>query len=130
MTELILRRRTSGSMGTLGIITCDGKDICQTLELPWNNNSQNSSCIPDGKYKLRKINSPKFGEVYEICDVRDREHILIHKGNFLRDTHGCVLVGMINSLENCQYRLYNSKIALEAFIKFLEGKDDITLEIK
>ena len=64
-----------------------------TLELPWNFNSQDISCIPEGQYKCRKIHSNKFGECVEIRDVIGRTDVRIHYGNFTRDIQGCVLVG-------------------------------------
>lgn len=39
------------------------------------------------------VNSPKFGNTYELADVPGRSHILFHKGNQGKDTKGCILVG-------------------------------------
>ena len=37
--------------------------------------------------------SPKFNSVFLLHGVPDRSGILIHSGNTLRDTEGCILVG-------------------------------------
>ena len=66
---------------------------CKTLELPWKDNKKEISCIPAGTYQVRKHNSPTFGRCFKVHDVPGRSEILIHKGNFNRDTHGCILVG-------------------------------------
>ena len=66
---------------------------CDTLELPWLDNKKRISCIPEGEYDVIKHVSPKFGECFWILDVLDRSEILVHKGNYNRDTLGCVLVG-------------------------------------
>lgn len=66
---------------------------CKTLELPWRENKRQLSCIPTGKYKVTKWNSPKFGACFKIHDVEGRTNILIHAGNYKRQTLGCILVG-------------------------------------
>jgi hypothetical protein len=66
---------------------------CNTLELAWNDNKRNESCIPEGKYKASKHISPTFGLCIKIHNVPNRSDILIHAGNFYTDTKGCILVG-------------------------------------
>ena len=86
---------------TLGVL--EYKDFkCFTLELPWLQNRRNISCIPKADfYKCVKHESPKHGEVIKITNVYDRDHILIHKGNFVRQIEGCILVGdSIKFLDN------------------------------
>ena len=77
---------------TLGELQVDDFK-CYTLELGWNNNEVRKSCIPDGVYKVRPHNSPKFGATFWIKQVPNRTAILIHSGNFNTHTKGCVLVG-------------------------------------
>lgn len=64
-----------------------------TLELPWKENQQNISCIPEGQYKAFKRVSPKNGNVYELVNVRGRSYIQGHIGNSIADTLGCILHG-------------------------------------
>lgn len=66
---------------------------CKTLELPWKDNEKRVSCIPTGHYKTHYHISPTFDRCFWIHDVPGRSEILIHKGNYNRDTLGCVLVG-------------------------------------
>lgn len=83
---------------TLGILDIPEAGFnCKTLELPWLNNQQYISCIPTGTYQGRKHNSPKFGETIHILNVPDRSEILIHKGNYNKDTLGCILLGRKHS---------------------------------
>lgn len=82
----------------------DGALICSTFELPWRNNSVNISCIPDGEYMIKMTNSPKFGPSYKIFDVANRSNILIHTGNTVDDTQGCIM-------PCSSYGLLNGKIA-------------------
>jgi len=66
---------------------------CYTLELPWRENRRFESCIPYGEYPVVPRISQAFGEHLHIKHVSDRSHILIHAGNFLSDTDGCILAG-------------------------------------
>ena len=65
-----------------------------TLEPPWRGNARNVSCIPEGRYDVRPRQSPKYGDHFEVKDVADRKYILIHIGNYVKDTEGCILVGL------------------------------------
>lgn len=93
----ILKRSIYEDKQTLGaLVICHGAEpifLCQTLELPWRNNEPFNSCIPLGKYQVERRHSPRYGNHWEILGVKDRDLILIHGGNFHRDTEGCVLVG-------------------------------------
>lgn len=90
--------REYGKMQTLGrLIVFDGKEILLkvlTLELPDLGNQKNISCIPEGKYEVHRIYSPKFGNCFHLQDVPGRSAILIHRGNYTKDTMGCILVGL------------------------------------
>lgn len=64
-----------------------------TMELPWKDNQKDISCIPVGTYPVELFHSIKFGKCFKIQGVPGRDAILIHKGNYNRDTHGCILPG-------------------------------------
>lgn len=66
---------------------------CYTLELPWRDNQKSVSCIPEGTYECEKHFSPTHGLCISVKHVVGRTHILIHVGNFIKETQGCVLVG-------------------------------------
>lgn len=67
--------------------------LCKTLENPWKDNHRNVSCIPEGTYVLTRTESQRFGRTFEISGVPGRTRILVHWGNRVRDTEGCVLLG-------------------------------------
>ena len=66
---------------------------CATLELPWVGNQRRVSCIPAGTYTCRKHRSPRFASCIWVQQVPNRDGILIHVGNFVRQIEGCILPG-------------------------------------
>uniref|UniRef100_UPI004048BC07 DUF5675 family protein n=1 Tax=Flavobacterium sp. TaxID=239 RepID=UPI004048BC07 len=83
--------RTYFPDGTNGKLECEGKFICYAIELPWKNNEKRVSCIPEGKYFIRKRYSPKFKWHLEVVDVQNRSFILFHPANnALKELNGCI----------------------------------------
>ena len=95
MTIFTLRRfAPENKTIMLGVLLDELKmPIVLTLEHPWKQNAPFISCIPTGEYTCRRYSSAKYPDVWQICDVRGRDKVLIHWGNFLKDTEGCILVG-------------------------------------
>lgn len=96
--EIIVRRTYHEKATTgLGEVIEDGKVIFSffTLELPWNNNERNISCIPEGEYLVRKMppNSKRRYEYFWVQDVPGRDSILWHPGNYTSQILGCCLPG-------------------------------------
>ena len=83
--------RTYFPEGTNGILECEGKLICLTIELPWKNNETKVSCIPEGKYFIKKRYSKKFQWHLEVLDVQNRSFILFHSANnAFQELNGCI----------------------------------------
>lgn len=97
MYRAVLVRLEQNNHQTLGRFTLfNGLDRvfdCVTLELPWEDNQTNISCVPKGVYKVSPRYSDKYKNHYILEDVPNRRYILIHHGNFNTDTRGCVLLG-------------------------------------
>jgi hypothetical protein len=89
--ELI--RVAQSEKGTFGVIVKEGIPICVTCEDPWNDNKTGISCIPEGAYSVMPHSGPKYKDVWILREVPGREAILIHNGNSIADTRGCILVG-------------------------------------
>lgn len=83
------------TLGKLYLYSSNGALLfhCLTMELPWRGNQKRISCIPAGKYPTFLHQSPKFGPSLWVKNVDNRSEILIHKGNYNRDTLGCILPG-------------------------------------
>jgi len=78
----------------LGLIYLEGKNYpLYTLEPPFLDNKKNESCIPTGTYGLVPYDSSRLGKCFLVKDVPNRTDILIHVGNFIDETTGCILVG-------------------------------------
>ena len=58
--------------GTNGTLLLHGAPICHTIELPWLGNRTDVSCIPAGRYRLRRTWSPRFGDTTLRSNGRDR----------------------------------------------------------
>ena len=98
-----------------------------TLENPWLDNERNISCIPAGDYICRRVLSPSYGETFEIVDVEGRTHILFHWGNWVKNTDGCVLLGVAR--EDSDPAIWSSRSAHAAFMEAAEGVDEFPLTI-
>ena len=106
--------------------------MCDTLENPWKDNQRNISCIPEGEYPVR-LRLPRESATREyvhllVQDVPNRDWILFHRGNFPKDTSGCILVG----LGSQQDTVNNSTLAMDLLIKEIVhlGGENINLIIK
>ena len=88
---VLLLTRTYFPDGTNGKLECDGKLICNKIELTWKMNKKKVSCIQEGKYFIRKRYSRKFQWHLEVIDVKDRSFILFHPANnALKELNGCI----------------------------------------
>ena len=88
--ELVLKR-TCFTNGCNGSIYCGETFICHTIELPWKDNHKSSSCVPEGRYELKKRYSPKFQWHLIVTKVPGRSVILIHPANdALKELKGCI----------------------------------------
>jgi len=79
--------------GVFGVLIDNTLPFALTAERAWLNNEKGKSCIPAGTYICKRVNSPKFGNTFEVTNVIGRSEILFHKGNIDDDSRGCILVG-------------------------------------
>ena len=96
-TDIYLTRLRDNGVQTQGYLTIwNGNSLkaFHTLELPWRDNKQDISCIPAGVYDWKKWISPTKGLVIEVLRVPNRDKILIHVANFVRELRGCIAPGI------------------------------------
>ena len=115
--ELKLKRIARRVKYTIGHLYIDGEKFCDTLEDTDRGLKQSDglavckrkkihgvTAIPTGRYRvLTNVVSPRFSKLkkYQFCggklpriiNVPAFEGVLIHIGNYPKDTEGCVLVG-------------------------------------
>lgn len=106
--------------GTFGVLVLNGSPFCLTLEPAWKMNEKNFSCIPEGQYIACRYNSSKYGNVWMLDNVPGRSFIEIHAGNIIKDTNGCILLGMKYGMLDGWPAVLESKVALKAFNHVLE----------
>lgn len=102
--HLTLQRTGQVGVAMMGTLTATGADIgkLHTLEHRWRNNAPQVSCIPAGTYTFvphgwEPSSGKKFKRVWRLENVPGRDAILIHAGNTVHDTEGCILVGQAAS---------------------------------
>lgn len=82
---------------TIGKLYIDGRYVCDTLEdevRPLGEKVYGKTAIPVGTYKLRWAYSAKFKRYLpRLIDVPYFKGVLIHPGNIIADTEGCILPG-------------------------------------
>jgi Family of unknown function (DUF5675) len=124
--------RTYFPNGTNGKLECKGKSICNTIELPWRENETRVSCIPEGKYFIKKRYSQKFQWHLEVLDVKNRSLILLHPANnALLELNGCIApvtklsgpgLGLMSrkafsKLKDLVYKALDNKESVELIVK-------------
>jgi hypothetical protein len=125
---MILQRDDQNATRTLGTIGDSAGVLAQTLELPWNNNAPDASCIPAGTYLCTLRWSPEHAmNLYWITGVPNRADVEIHWGNFPSNTLGCVLVAESRDPDGTD--VDNSKTAFARFMAHLAGASSFTLTV-
>lgn len=127
-------RTSKTSYGTFGVLHYPKGEqwipFVLTLEDPWLNNAPFVSCIPAGTYLCKRVRSLKFGDTFEITNVPNRDHVLLHWGNSQKDTEGCVLLGEeFGSDPDGLPVIWSSKRAFDEFVRRTKDVDEFTLVI-
>lgn len=99
--EMTIERKILSDKCTMGYLSINKKAVCYTLELPWENNAKNISCIPAGSYSGILRYDKSDGWRIQLENVPDRDGVQIHMGNYTKQIKGCLLVGMKADIEEC-----------------------------
>ena len=94
--KFIVRRFLDTGRETYGVLICNDKPVCLTLERCWLGNTANISCIPRGIYKATWTpDTMKIPYGHYVLDgVNGRAGIAIHKANKSSELAGCIAVGL------------------------------------
>jgi hypothetical protein len=128
MLNLLLKRVCTSDKGTFGVLSNEGIPLCVTCELPWKNNQRKISCIPTGIYHCKPYSSAKYPDVWEVTNVPNRDAILMHKGNTIKDIQGCILVGQSFGMLKDLPAVLNSGIAFTSLQAFLPDEFNLIIE--
>jgi hypothetical protein len=104
----------------------------KTLELPWNNNERMVSCIPAGEYLVQKMppNSKRKYEYFHVLNVKGRDSILWHPGNYTRQILGCCLPGEshVDLDKDGTIDITNTTATLKILTAMMPDKFKLTIE--
>lgn len=121
--EVTIVRLDATHDGIFGKMLIDNKPFVYTLE-------HSALKIPPGHYLCTFVNSNKNGDgdpetedVYEITEVDGRTNIQIHVGNTIKDTTGCICLGMKRGDLGGKAAVLNSRDAVNEFHKAMDKKD-------
>ncbi len=140
--KIQVKRETFKDDCTLGSMVIDGMPFCKTLEDKCRDENRNGvfdgneskvygeTAIPYGTYKVIMYQSPRFGrQLPLLLNVPHFEGVLIHRGNYAKDTHGCVFVGEYHSGSMvCNSTPYETKI-VELISSAITRGEEVTIEI-
>lgn len=117
--------------GVFGELSTD-EFKCYSLENPWKNNEPNISCIPFGLYRIKRDDyKGRYPNFRIINPPTGRTNIEMHRGNTIRDTRGCILLGTLYRIDN-QYNKYlivDSKDAMDLWMNVMNGINEAILTI-
>ena len=119
--KLQLNRTKFSEVGTEGKLIVDGEEFCDTLEQvarPVGEKVPNKTCIPPGTYPIELGHSRRNGRTMPIVkNVKGFQGVLMHAGNTVSDTRGCILVGKkgnqdfyVSNSRNTFNRLYSKLV--------------------
>lgn len=106
--------------------------VCNTIELPWLQNQRNVSCIPEGRYELKRRVTQKRGQHLLVMNVKSRDGILIHPANDAKkELRGCIApVTTLTGPGKGNYsRLANEKLKA-LVLEALDRKEKVFITIK
>ena len=122
--ELQLIRYCYGPDHVAGLLKFGDQSVW-TLECPWRENQVFTSCCPDGTYPLVAFESPEHPDCWVVTPVPGRTGILIHVGNTVADTQGCILIGQFQE----PGKVLNSRDALRQLNYTLNRNEQHVLHI-
>lgn len=126
----LLRIEENKTHGTFGILRLNKEMFCITLEPCDENNAKGISSIPAQQYICNRYSSAKYPSTFQVMDVPERESILFHPGNTIKDTAGCILLG--KSVYDLRYErgIANSGETFRRFMSVMESTDEFHLTIR
>lgn len=124
--------RTYYPEGTNGEVRYEGQLVCSSIELPWLENKRSVSCIPEGRYELRKRYTERRQHHLMVANVPGRSGILIHPANNAqKELLGCIapVTTLTGPGTGDQSRLANEKLK-ELVLAAMNRNEKVFINIK
>lgn len=125
----LTRVSSTARFGTFGVLTINGFPFCVTLEPGDQDNQRNISSIPEGQYICKRNKSPKYGNGWAVSDVPNRDNILFHAGNTLKNTEGCIILAQHFGKLGADLAVLNSGETYKRFLQITENCPELNLVI-
>ena len=130
LPHIKLVRIETGEKGTFGAWIVNSEVFCSTLELPWKMNTTYISCIPEGQYIMKRVQSQKHGNTFRVQKVFQRSGINIHAATFARELEGCIALGeSIRKLKDDRRALVNSGATFRKWLGIMKGHNEARLTV-
>lgn len=137
MKTLSFERYAEKGDATLGTFHNEkGEQLAVGLEHLWVDKNKDGvgdrsvSRIPAGSYRAFRILSPHRGyEVFQLEGVPGRSNIQIHRGNTVKDTEGCILLGKHEGEIDGETAVLESAAAFHDFM-LANPEDEFVLTVK
>lgn len=141
--KLLLKRIALRQDYTIGRLYIDGAYQCDTLEPPVRDLNRNGvfdngekkvpghTAIPYGTYDVVVNISPKFKRLLpRLLRVPQFDGVLMHRGNAVKDTVGCILVGENKAIGKVLNSTYWEKRITEMLLDAQNKGEDIKITVQ
>jgi len=115
--RLVLQRQVANAICTQGEMSINGNFAAWTLEQPTKDFPSDYHCVEAGIFPIRLYESPHFGRLMPLLVDPPHEWIEIHWGNWVRDSHGCILVGSQRGTN----MIYNTQLKFDELFPVIQA---------
>jgi hypothetical protein len=133
--EIVRVTKSELTAPQVGFMLFDGYPELITFELPDLDNKKSKSCIPEGEYSCERVlgvttlGGMYIPETFRVLDVPGRSGILFHIGNSVKDSSGCILLGLKLGGQGPLPGISESKIGFNKFLALTKHTDRFLLTI-
>jgi len=126
LKRIHLHTNSSSHLVTMGALVFQGIPFLATLERPWRFNEPFKSCLAEGTYLCKRYiskNHPEKRLSWQVQDVHGRTKMLMHTGNWVKNSKGCILPGTGYGLPTAEPKVANSANAMRILADLTNSED-------
>lgn len=130
-----LKRTIHSAQGIFGSLSSDDGFTLVTLEHAFATGDSFAPAIPDGTYTCQRgmhqlLHMARPFETFQVMNVPGHTDILLHPGDYNRDSEGCILLGKTLVTPGAgTWAIYESRIAFWQFMNLLKGVNQFQLSV-